>query len=109
MSGRGLDVGTSYIVLAQNNSGSVEYRDFRDAFYIIKPTTPVASKMIEKGLAGKTFIKDADGSFILLGKDAIEKAIERNDTAKRPMYRGVVSAKEKDAKRILAFILKEVA
>jgi hypothetical protein len=64
--------------------------------------------MIEKGLNGKVFIKDSDGSFIILGKDAIEKAVERNDTAKRPMYRGVVSAKEKDAKRILAFILKEV-
>jgi hypothetical protein len=64
--------------------------------------------MIEKGLSGKVFIKDSDGSFILLGKDAIEKAIERNDTAKRPMYKGVVSAKEKDAKRVLAFILKEV-
>jgi len=109
MSGRGLDVGTSYIVCAEQKDKDVVYKDFRDAFYIIKPTTPVASKMIEKGLAGKTFIKDSDGSFILLGKDAIEKAIERNDTAKRPMYRGVVSAKEKDAKRILAFILKEVA
>jgi hypothetical protein len=64
--------------------------------------------MIEKGLSGKIFIKDNDGSFIILGKDAIEKAVERNDIAKRPMYRGVVSAKEKDAKRILAFILKEV-
>ncbi|NDC71895.1 MAG: hypothetical protein EBZ62_00370 [Sphingobacteriia bacterium] len=64
--------------------------------------------MIEKGLQGKVFIKDSDGSFILLGKDAIEKAIERNDTAKRPMYKGVVSAKEKDAKRILSFILQEV-
>lgn len=105
----GLDVGTSYIVLSRAESeGSVVYKDFRDAFYVIKPTTPVATKMIEKGLAGKVFIQDADGSFILLGKDAIEKAIERNDTAKRPMYRGVVSAKEKDAKRILAFILKEV-
>jgi hypothetical protein len=107
-SGAGLDVGTSYIVLSRNAKGLVEYKDFRDAFYIIKPTTPVATKMIEKGLAGKTFIKDSDGSFILLGKDAIEKAIERNDTAKRPMYKGVVSAKEKDAKRILSFILKEV-
>ena len=105
---KGLDVGTSYIVLSSENNGKIEYKDFRDAFYIIKPSTPVATKMIEKGLAGKTFIKDSDGSFILLGKDAIEKAIERNDTAKRPMYRGVVSAKEKDAKRILAFILKEV-
>lgn len=106
---KGLDVGTSYIVLSQEGSkGKVEYKDFRDAFYVIKPTTPVATKMIEKGLAGKVFIKDADNSFILLGKDAIEKAIERNDTAKRPMHKGVVSAKEKDAKRILAFILKEV-
>lgn len=104
----GLDVGTSFIVFSKDQDGTVVYKDFRDAFYIIKPTTPVASKMIEKGLAGKVFIKDNDGSFILLGKDAIEKAIERNDTAKRPMYRGVVSAKEKDAKRILAFILKEV-
>lgn len=105
---KGLDVGTSFIVLSKDNEGSVEYKDFRDAFYIIKPTTPVATKMIEKGLAGKIFIKDEDNSFIILGKDALEKAIERNDTAKRPMYRGVVSAKEKDAKRILAFILKEV-
>lgn len=105
----GLDVGTSYIVLSkENEDGSVFYKDFRDAFYIIKPNTPVAVKMIEKGLAGKIFIKDSDGSFILLGKDAIEKAIERNDTAKRPMYKGVVSSKEKDAKKILAFILKEV-
>jgi hypothetical protein len=106
---KGLDVGTSYIVLSsENTDGNVEYKDFRDAFYIIRPTTPVATKMIEKGLSGKVFIKDADNSFILLGKDAIEKAIERNDTAKRPMHKGVVSAKEKDAKKILAFILKEV-
>jgi hypothetical protein len=105
----GLDVGTSFIVLSKEDaSGGLVYKDFRDAFYIIKPTTPVATKMIEKGLSGKVFIKDTDGSFILLGKDAIEKAIERNDTAKRPMYKGVVSAKEKEAKKVLSFILKEV-
>jgi len=54
-------------------------------------------------------VKDADGSFIILGKDAIEKAVERNDSAKRPMHKGVVSSKEKDARRILTYILKEVA
>ena len=107
---KGLDVGTSFIVLAEESAKSkVTYKDFRDAFYIIKPTTPIASKMVEKGLAGKTFVKDTDGSFIILGKDAIEKAIERNDSAKRPMFKGVVSAKEKDARRILTYILKEVA
>lgn len=107
---KGLDVGTSFIVLAtEGTKGKVTYKDFRDAFYVIKPTTPIATKMIEKGLAGKTFVKDADGSFIILGKDAIEKAVERNDSAKRPMYKGVVSSKEKDARRILTYILKEVA
>lgn len=107
---KGLDVGTSFIVLSKDGyEGAVEYRDFRDAFYIIKPPTIIATKMIEKGLAGKTFVKDTDGSFIILGVDAIEKAIERNDSAKRPMFRGVVSAKEKYARRVLSFILKEVA
>ena len=106
---KGLDVGTSFIVQATDGANdTVEYKDFRDAFYVIKPTTPVATKMIEKGLQGKVFVKDADGSFIILGQDAIEKAVERNDSAKRPMYRGVVSPKEKEAKRVLAFILKEV-
>lgn len=105
---KGLDVGTSYIVMSEQGSKGVVFKDFRDAFYVIKPSTPVANKMIEKGLNGKIFIKDADGSFVILGKDAIEKAIERNETARRPMYRGVVSVKEKDAKRILAYILKEV-
>jgi hypothetical protein len=107
---KGLDVGTSFIVLSsEGKDGKVEYKDFRDAFYVIKPTTPIATKMIEKGLTGKSFVKDVDGSFIILGKDAIEKAVERNDSAKRPMFRGVVSSKEKDARRILAYILKEVA
>ena len=71
---KGLDVGTSYIVLSsEDESGTVEYKDFRDAFYVIKPSTPIASMMIEKGLAGKTFVRDSDGSFIILGKDALQK------------------------------------
>ena len=107
---KGLDVGTSFVVLASEGSkGKVIYKDFRDAFYVIKPTTPIATKMIEKGLTGKVFVKDDDGSFIILGKDAIEKAVERNDSAKRPMHKGVVSSKEKEARRILSYILKEVA
>ena len=104
----GLDVGTSFIIASSYEGDNIIFKDFRDAFYVIKPTTPIASKMVEKGLKGKIFIKDTDGSFIILGKDAIEKAVERNETARRPMYRGVVSVKEKNAKRILAYILNEV-
>lgn len=106
---KGLDVGTSFIVLSKQIAhDTIAYKDFRDAFYIIKPTNTIAGKMIEKGLAGKIFVKDIDGSFIILGQDAIEKALEKNESAKRPMYRGIISAKEKDSKKVLSFILKEV-
>ena len=47
---KGLDVGTSYIVLSSDDNNQMQYKDFRDAFYVIKPTTPVATKMIEKGV-----------------------------------------------------------
>jgi hypothetical protein len=107
---KGLDVGTSYIVLSQKTSHStVEYKEFRDAFYVIKPSSQVAIKMIEKGLSGKVFVKnEEDNSFIVLGQDAIDKAIEKNESAKRPMYKGVISPKEKDSRKILSYIIKEV-
>lgn len=105
---KGLDVGTSFIVMSNYDADNIIFKDFRDAFYIIKPSTPIANKMIEKGLKGKVFVKDEDGTFIILGKDAIEKAVERNETSRRPMYRGVVSVKEKEARRILSYIIKEV-
>ena len=104
----GLDVGTSFIIASSYDGDDIVFKDFRDAFYVIKPNTPIAAKMVEKGLKGKIFIKDENGSFIILGKDAIEKAVERNETARRPMHKGVVSVKEKEAKRVLAYILKEV-
>jgi len=104
----GLDVGTSFIIASSYEGDEIIFKDFRDAFYVIKPNTPIAAKMVEKGLKGKVFIKDETGSFIILGKDAIEKAVERNETARRPMYRGVVSVKEKEARKVLAYILKEV-
>ena len=106
---KGLDVGTSFIVLSSHIAhDTVGFKDFRDAFCIIKPTNKIASKMIEKGLAGKVFVKDKDGSFIILGQDAITKALEKNESPKRPMFRGVVSPREKDSKKILSFILQEV-
>lgn len=109
MAGLGLDVGTSFVIAAREESdGEVSYNEFRDAFYRLKPNTPIQSKMIEKGLQGKKFLKDADGSFIVIGLDAIEKAVERYDSASRPMFRGVLSPKEKDARKVLKVILHEV-
>ncbi len=107
--GIGLDVGTSFIIASRHDAkGKVQYSEIRDAFYRISPTTPISAKMIEKGLSGKKFFKDADGSFVIVGQDAIDKAVERHESASRPMFRGVVSPKEKDARKILKFILHEI-
>lgn len=110
---KGLDVGTSFIVMANqltesDFSSDMNYVDFRDAFYIVKPANIIAKNMMEKGLSGKVFVKDIDDSFILLGQDAIDKALERNESASRPMFRGILSPKEKNAKKVLAFIISQV-
>lgn len=108
MSGLGLDVGTSFLITATDREGGVEYKEFRDAFFRIKPPTPFAGKMLEKGLASIPFFKDSDGSYVVVGQDAINKAIERNQSASRPLFRGVISPREPDARKVLKFILSQL-
>jgi len=104
----GLDVGTSFLIRAEETSEGVKYKEFRDAFYRIKPPTAFAGKMLEKGLVNISYFKDLDGSFVIVGQDAIDKAIERNQSALRPLYRGVISPRESDARRVLNFILTQL-
>lgn len=106
---RGLDIGTATIIEAREISpGQVSFTEFKDAFFRIKPPTSIAAKMIEKGLVNQKYFKDSDGSFVVVGQDAVERAIERRMSASRPMYRGVISPKEQDARRILKFIFQQL-
>jgi len=106
--GVGLDVGTSFLIRAQEKEEGIEYSEFRDAFFRIKPATPIAQTMLEKGLSNLLYFKDVDGSFVLVGQDAILKAIERNSSALRPLRRGVLNPQEPDARRVLKFILSKL-
>ena len=104
-----MDIGTSFLVAARHGDGNkVSYKEFRDAFFRIKPSSPIASKMIEKGLEHTKYFKDNLGDFIVTGQDAIVKAVERHMSAARPLSRGVISPTEKDALPVLKFILKEL-
>jgi MreB/Mbl protein. len=106
---RGLDVGTSFLISAKEGKGdTVIFSEIRDAFFRLTPTSPISASMIQKGLAGKKHFKDTDGSYVVVGQDAIEKAVERHLSALRPMHRGIISPKEKDARRILKYIMSEV-
>lgn len=103
-----LDVGTSYIIKATETEEGINYVEFRDAFFRMTPATLIAAKMMEKGLASMAHFKDIDGSFVVVGEDAIAKAIERNKSVLRPLFRGVISPREPHARRVLKFILSQL-
>lgn len=109
MSNKGLDIGTNMLVAGHmDEEGSPVFKMQRDAFYRIVPKTEVNRNSIRMSLdkRGSNFIVDDDGSFIVVGEDALEIAIERNDKAQRPMQKGVISPKEKASLPMLKLLLE---
>jgi len=111
MKGVGLDIGTNMLVAATiGEDGSTVFKMQRDAFYRIIPKSEVNRNSIKKALdkRGFNFIEDTDGSFVVVGEEALETAIERNDVAKRPLRRGVISPKEKDSLPMLKILIENL-
>jgi len=109
MGHKGLDIGTNMLVAAMfDEEGNPLFKQQRDAFYRIIPKTDVNRNSIRVSLErrGSNFIVDEDESFIVVGEDALEIAIERNDVAQRPMQKGVISPKEKASLPMLKLIIE---
>lgn len=108
--GKGLDIGTNMIVAAEiNENGGADFKMQRDAFYKIIPKSEVNKNSIRTALEKRqsAFIMDGD-NFIVVGEDALVIAIERNDIAKRPLRKGILSPKEKDSLPMLKLIIKNL-
>jgi len=112
MGDKGLDIGTNMLVAASaDEEGNVIFKKQRDAFYKIVPKSEVHKNSIMKSLEkrGANFItSESDNSFIVVGEDALDIAIERKDVAKRPLRKGVISPKEKDSLPMLKLIIQEL-
>lgn len=107
----GLDVGTNLLVSARIGSeGTPVFKAQRDAFYKIVPKSDVNRNAVMTSLEkrGANFITTKDGCFIIVGQDALEIAIERNDVVKRPLRKGVLSPREKDSLPTLKLIIKSL-
>ena len=107
----GLDIGTNMLVVGKlNEEGNPVFKMQRDAFYRIVPKSEVNKNSIKNALNKRefNFIEDADGSFIIVGEAALEMAIERNDIAKRPLRRGVISPKEKNSLPMLKLLIENL-
>jgi len=109
MGHKGLDIGTNMLVASMlDDKGNPLFKMQRDAFYRIVPKTDVNKNSIKLSLnkRGANYIVDEDGSFIVVGEDALEIAIERNDIAQRPMMKGVISPKEKASLPMLKLLIE---
>jgi hypothetical protein len=106
--GIGLDIGTSFLQVARaKTSGETSFVSERDAFFAITPTSPMAAKFIEKSLTQKgAFVLKSGGIFYVVGREAIATAIERGGAVERPLKKGVLSIKDKDAMSMLAVLIK---
>jgi actin-like ATPase involved in cell morphogenesis len=107
----GLDIGTNMLVVGKlNEENQPVFKMQRDAFYRIIPKSEVNKNSIKNALSKRefNFIEDADGSFIIVGEPALEMAIERNDIAKRPLRRGVISPKEKNSLPMLKLLIENL-
>jgi len=108
--GKGLDIGTNMIVAAEiGEDGNAHFKMQRDAFYKIVPKSEVNKNSIRTALErrGSDFIVDGD-DYIVVGEDALIIAIERNDVAKRPLRKGILSPKEKNSLPMLKLIIKNL-
>lgn len=108
--GVGLDIGTNMLVSAiMDDEGKPIYKKQRDAFYRITPKSEINSKSIRRALENKkaNFILDGK-DFIVVGEDALIMANERNDNARRPMNKGVLSPKEKDSLPMIKLLIKSI-
>jgi len=110
MSNCGLDIGTNMLVAARvGEDGSPEFKMQRDAFYTIEPKSEVNKHSIQIALDKQNCKYIMDGhNFLVVGEDALQTAIERNDVAKRPLRKGVVSPKEKASLPMLKYLIKEL-
>jgi len=110
MGNKGLDIGTNMLVAAEvDEKDNIVFKMQRDAFYRITPKSEVNKNSIRMGLEkrGANFIVEGH-DFIVVGEDALDIAIERNDTAQRPLQKGILSPKDKSSLPMLKLIIESL-
>jgi hypothetical protein len=105
----GIDLGTNTIISGVSvDNNTPMFKVQRDAFFNVVAKTEINKISIKNSLdkRGVNYITADDGSFLIVGQDAIEMAVERNSTAQRPMSKGVISPKEKASLPMLKLLIE---
>lgn len=101
---KSVDVGTGFIVGAKlDKEGNTQFTSIRDSFFEIEDN-PFRQKMLKQVKAN--FLAK-DGKLLVIGEEAVEFANMFNANAQRPMNKGVISPKEKDAFPVIKIIIEK--
>jgi len=103
--GKGLDVGTAFIVCAERHGGRIAFRTQRDAFFDIEYSDFTKQMLIKSQV---NYIEKDDRLYVV-GNEAMEFANIFHAELRRPLKRGVISPSEKEALPMVELIIRGVA
>lgn len=105
---KGLDIGTCFLVGATHTDptgmGDVSVKSVRDAFLDLD-NEPATKNMLK--MSKVPFI-EKDDTLYIVGDAALRMANILKKEVRRPLSKGVISAGEREAEKILLMLLKEV-
>jgi len=102
--GRGLDIGTAFLVCAERKNDEIISRSQRNAFFEIEHND--FTKNILTNSKIKYVLKDKN--LYVVGEEALDFANIFHKDTRRPLSSGVISPKEKEALPIVKLLLKTV-
>ncbi len=102
--GRGLDIGTAYIVSARSDEtkATTKISSVRDCFLSLPLDQAPALD-----ISGVEYIEGAESVFVV-GNEAVNLVGVLGGDLRRPLSKGFVSPKEEDGKEILRLILQQI-
>ena len=100
--GKGLDIGTAFLVCAEKVGNDVVFRSERNAFFEVEKND-FTKNMLDSSKV-KYIIKE--DKLYVVGDEALEFANIFNKDTRRPLSNGVISPKEKEALPMVELLIK---
>ena len=101
---KGLDIGTMNIICAEKEGDDIIFMKQRNAFMKLD-SSDLTKNMLD---TSKVLYIEENGEISLLGEDAFKFATIFGKDARRPMRKGIISPKEKEAIPIMKLIVENV-
>jgi len=100
--GKGLDIGTAFLVCAEKVGNDVVFRSERNAFFEVEKNDFIKNMLDSSKV--KYIIKE--DKLYVVGDEALEFANIFNKETRRPLSSGIISPKEKEALPMVELLIK---